>query len=58
MDWVSPHPWPHMKHVGEGFTRDLLERLKKPNDQRADSEIVRAIAQHIADLIPKMHAPS
>jgi hypothetical protein len=44
------------EHVGEGFARDLLERLKKPNDERTDAEIVRAIAQRIADLIPKMRA--
>ena len=44
------------EHVGEGFAKDLLQRIQKPNDQRADSEIVRAIAQRIADLIPKMRA--
>ena len=43
-----------LEKLGEEFAQGLLEQLKQPNPDVREAEIVAAIVQRIADLIPKM----
>ena len=45
-----------LQNLGEGFAQGLLQQLKHPNSEAREAEIVAAIVQRIADLIPKMRA--
>ena len=38
--------------IGEGFARGILEKIGKPNDGSPEAEVIQAIAQRLADILP------
>jgi hypothetical protein len=40
------------ERLGEEFARGILEKIGKPNDGSAEAEVIQAIAERLADLLP------